>query len=320
MKILVTGGAGFIGSNIVEELLQDNRVELVRAIDDFSNGYRANVEEFIKNPKYEFLEGDICDYNFCIEATSGIDRITHQAALGSVPRSIENPMRTNEVNVGGTVNLLHAAKVNGASRIVLACSSSTYGDSKELPKAEEIIGNPISPYAVSKLTMELYAEVFQKTYGLDYVGLRYFNVFGPRQNPSNPYAAVIPIFCQAFIDNRRPVINGDGLTSRDFTFVENAVLANKLAIFSENDEAINEVYNVACGNEVTLDEMLKVLQQFTGKDLKPTYGPSRIGDVKHSRADISKIQRLLNYEPKVHFADGMRKVYQWYEENQDIPQ
>lgn len=318
MKVLVTGGAGFIGSNLVENFLQDDRIELVRVIDDFSNGYRHNVEEFLGRPKYEFLEGDICDYDFCLKATKEIDRITHQAALGSVPRSIENPMRTNEVNVGGTVNLLHAAKVNGVNRIVLACSSSTYGDSTELPKVEARIGNSLSPYAVSKLTVEIYADVFQKTYGLDFIGLRYFNIFGPRQNPSNPYAAVIPIFCQAFIEDRRPTINGDGLTSRDFTYVENAIHANKLALFSENEEALNEVYNVACGDQVTLNEMVEILQQYTGKDIKPAYGSERSGDVKHSRADISKIKRLLNYEPKVHFADGLSKVYKWYKENQDV--
>ena len=318
MNILITGGAGFIGSNLVENFLQDDRIDLVRVIDDFSNGYLHNVEEFLGRPKYEFLEGDICDYDFCLKATEGINRITHQAALGSVPRSIENPMRTNEVNVGGTVNLLHAAKVNGVDRIVLACSSSTYGDSKDLPKAEERIGNPLSPYAVSKLTVEIYADVFQKSYGLDFIGLRYFNIFGPRQNPSNPYAAVIPIFCQAFMDERRPTINGDGLTSRDFTYVENAINANKLALFSENKEALNEVYNVACGNQVTLNEMVEILQEHTGMDIIPIYGPERSGDVKHSRADISKINRLLRYEPKVHFSEGLSRVYQWYKENQDV--
>ena len=254
---------------------------MVRVIDDFSNGYRSNVTEFINHPKYEFIEGDICDYETCLKATKGIDRISHQAALGSVPRSIENPMRTNEVNVGGTVNVLHAAYSQGVDRVILACSSSTYGDSRELPKKEERIGKPLSPYAVSKLTVEQYAEVFNKTYGLDFIGLRYFNIFGPRQNPSNPYAAVIPIFCQAFLEGASPTINGDGLTSRDFTYVSNAVYANEKALFTESTEALNEVYNVACGDQVTLNEMVQYLQRMTGKNINPVFGPERSGDVRH---------------------------------------
>ena len=318
INLLITGGAGFIGSNLVKFFLDDDRIGLIRVIDDFSNGYRQNVEEFKAHPKYEFLEGDICEYGFCLEATKGIDRITHQAALGSVPRSIENPMRTNNVNVGGTVNLLHAAHKNGVDRIVLACSSSTYGDSQELPKVEERIGTPLSPYAVSKLTVEIYADVFSKTYGLDFIGLRYFNIFGPRQNPKNPYAAVIPIFCQAFLEEKQPTINGDGLTSRDFTFVENAVHANEVALFSENEEAINQVYNVACGDQVTLNDMVNMLKRFTGKNIDPLYGPERPGDVRHSRADISKIKRLLGYEPKVLFEEGLEEVYKWYQNHQNV--
>jgi UDP-N-acetylglucosamine/UDP-N-acetylgalactosamine 4-epimerase len=318
MKLLITGGAGFIGSNLTAHFLEKPEVELVRVIDDFSNGYRTNIEEFKSHPKFEFLEGDICDYSFCLEATKGINRITHQAALGSVPRSIENPMRTNEVNVGGTVNVLHAAHQQGVDRIVLACSSSTYGDSQELPKVEERIGNPLSPYAVSKLTVELYADVFQKTYGLDYVGLRYFNIFGPRQNPDNPYAAVIPIFCKAFIDDVRPLINGDGHTSRDFTFVENAVQANEKALFTNSTDALNQIYNVACGDQVTLNEMVEALQKITKKNIQAHHGPERSGDVRHSRADISKIINLLGYEPKVRFEEGLERVFQWYKENDDV--
>ncbi len=318
MNLLITGGAGFIGSNLIAHFLEKDEVQLVRAIDDFSNGYRHNIDEFINHPKFQFLEGDICDYNFCLKATEGIHRITHQAALGSVPRSIQNPMRTNEVNVGGTVNLLHAAKINGVDRVVLACSSSTYGDSAELPKVEERIGKPLSPYAVSKLTVEIYAEVFSKTYGLDYVGLRYFNIFGPRQNPSNPYAAVIPIFCKAFLENHQPTINGDGLTSRDFTFVENAIQANELALFTTNNEALNEVYNVACGDQVTLNEMVEALQRITNKSIEPLYGPERSGDVRHSRADIGKISRMLGYKPTVLFEEGLSRVYHWYKENQYV--
>lgn len=318
INLLITGGAGFIGSNLVKFFLDDNRIDSIRVIDDFSNGYRINVEEFKGHPKYEFMEGDICDYEFCLKATKGIDRITHQAALGSVPRSINNPMITNQVNVGGTVNLLHAAHKNGVNRIVLACSSSTYGDSQELPKVEERIGNPLSPYAVSKLTVEIYADVFSKTYGLDFIGLRYFNIFGPRQNPKNPYAAVIPIFCQAFLEEKQPTINGDGLTSRDFTFVENAVHANEVALFSESKEAINQVYNVACGDQVTLNGIVNMLKRFTGKNIDPLYGPERPGDVRHSRADISKIKRLLGYEPKVLFEEGLEEVYKWYQNHQNV--
>jgi UDP-N-acetylglucosamine 4-epimerase len=318
MKLLITGGAGFIGSNLAEHFLKDERVELVRVIDDFSNGYKENVQEFINHPKYEFLEGDICDYDFCLKASEGINRITHQAALGSVPRSIENPMRTNNVNVGGTVNVLHAAKTQGVDRVVLACSSSTYGDSQDLPKVEDRIGNPLSPYAVSKLTIESYADVFHKTYGLNFVGLRYFNIFGPRQNATNPYAAVIPIFCHAFLEGKKPTINGDGHTSRDFTFVQNAVQANERALFTENEDALNEIYNVACGDQVTLNEMIELLEEHTGISMKAHYGPERTGDVRHSRADISKIKRLLGYEPGVYFRDGLKQVYQWYKENTDV--
>ncbi len=319
MNLLITGGAGFIGSNLIAHFLKKEEVKMVRAIDDFSNGYRLNIEEFRNHPKFEFLEGDICDYDFCLKATRGINRISHQAALGSVPRSIQNPMRTNEVNIGGTVNILQAAKENGVDRVILACSSSTYGDSHELPKVEERIGNPLSPYAVSKLAVELYAAVFNKTYGLDLIGLRYFNIFGPRQNPDNPYAAVIPIFCKAFINDVRPIINGDGLTSRDFTFVDNAVKANELALFTESKEAVNQIYNVACGDQVTLNQMVSALQKITGKNIEPNYGEERNGDVRHSRADISKITKRLGYQPVVLFEEGLRHVYQWYKENDDVP-
>ena len=228
IKLLITGGAGFIGSNLVEYFLKDERISLVRALDDLSNGYYENIAEFEGHSKFEFIKGDITDYNTCLEACEGIDKISHQAALGSVPRSIENPIRTNEVNVGGTVNILYAAKECGVERIILAFSSSTYGDHPSLPKVEDKIGRPLSPYAVSKAAIEQYAEVFGKTYGINWIGFRYFNIFGPKQNPDNPYAAVIPIFCRAFLENGEITINGDGETSRDFTYVENAVLLNEL--------------------------------------------------------------------------------------------
>lgn len=311
-NLLITGGAGFIGSNLVEKFLRDDRVGLVRVVDDLSNGYFENIEEFLPNPKFEFVKGDICDYDVCRQVMRGIHKVTHQAALGSVPRSIENPMRTNEVNVGGTVNILHAAHEAGVNRIVLAFSSSTYGDSAELPKVEERIGRPLSPYAVSKYAAELYAEVFAKTYGLPFIGLRYFNIFGPRQNPDNPYAAVIPIFCKAFIEGRAPKINGDGTTSRDFTYVENALHANDLALFTDDRAALNQVYNVACGEQADLNDMVDMLRQITGKNIQPEYGPERPGDVKHSKADISKIKRCLGYTPQVRMLEGMRRVYQYY--------
>ncbi|MBL3655393.1 SDR family oxidoreductase [Fulvivirga sediminis] len=314
MKVIVTGGAGFIGSNLVAALLNDSRVTEVRVIDNLSNGYHSNIEEFIDNPKFSFFQEDIRDYEKMVELTQGFDAISHQAALGSVPRSIENPMLSTEVNVLGTVNVLHAAVQNKVGRVTLACSSSTYGDSKTLPKVEDNIGNPLSPYAITKYAVELYADVFKKTYGLNYVGFRYFNVFGPKQNPKNPYAAVIPLFCQAFIEGNEPTINGDGHTSRDFTFVDNAVQANVKAIFTENEDALNQVYNVACGEQTSLNEMIDMLKDISGKDIKANYGPERKGDVKHSKADITKITTSLEYEPEVKFKEGLASVYSWYEE------
>ena len=312
IRLLITGGAGFIGSNLVEHFLQDPRVALVRVLDDLSNGYYENIQEFEAHPKFEFIKGDICDYDTCLKACAGIDKISHQAALGSVPRSIENPMRTNAVNVGGTVNILHAAKEQGVERVILAFSSSTYGDHPGLPKVEGKEGKPLSPYAVSKAAIEQYAEVFGNTYGLNWIGLRYFNIFGPKQNPDNPYAAVIPIFCKAFLEEGEITINGDGETSRDFTFVANSVLANDLALFTESQEALNQVYNTACGDQVTLNQMVKMLEGISGKKVKVNYGPERPGDVKHSRADIAKIENLLAYRPEVRFEEGLERVYGWY--------
>lgn len=314
-KLIITGGAGFIGSNLTEKYLSDERIEKVRIIDDLSNGYYANLKQFETHPKFEFFEADICDYDKMVELTKGFDFITHQAALGSVPRSIQNPMRSTQVNIDGTVNILHAAVTNKIDRVVLACSSSTYGDSPSLPKVEDVIGNPLSPYAVTKFAVELFADVFHKTYGLNYVGLRYFNIFGPNQNPDNPYAAVIPIFCKAILEDKSPTINGDGETSRDFTFVENALHANDLALFTENPKALNQVYNVACGDQITLNEMIAMLNNISGKNIKPTYGPERAGDVKHSKADISKITELLGYQPKVRFKEGLEKAFQWYRDS-----
>lgn len=311
-RLLITGGAGFIGSNLVNKYINDSRVELVRVIDDLSNGYYSNIKEFVGHPKFEFVKADICDYKVCLEVTRGIDKISHQAALGSVPRSIVNPMRSTEVNILGTVNIMHAAHINGVERIVLACSSSTYGDSKEMPKVESRIGKPLSPYAVSKLAVEIFADVFYKTYNFNYIGLRYFNIFGPRQNPDNPYAAVIPLFCKAYLNNTNPVIFGDGDTSRDFTYVENALHANDLALFTEDQNALNEVYNVACGDQISLNSMVAFLKEISGKEINAVYENERPGDVKHSKADIRKISEKLGYKPQVHFKEGLKNVFEWY--------
>lgn len=313
INLLITGGAGFIGSNLVEHCLKDERVALVRVLDDLSNGYYENIQEFEGHPKFEFIKGDITDYDTCYKACEGIDKISHQAALGSVPRSIENPMRTNAVNVGGTVNMLYAAKEQGVERIILAFSSSTYGDHPGLPKVEGREGKPLSPYAVSKAAIEQYAEVFGKTYGLNWIGFRYFNIFGPKQNPDNPYAAVIPIFCKAFLEGGEITINGDGETSRDFTFVANAVLLNELGLFTDNKAALNQVYNGACGDQISLNAMVNMLARIAGKEVKVTHGPERPGDVRHSKANIGKAEELLGYAPKVRFEEGLKKIFGWYQ-------
>lgn len=312
IRLLITGGAGFIGSNLVEHFLKDDRISLVRVLDDLSNGYYENIAEFEGHPKFEFIKGDITDYDTCLKACEDINRISHQAALGSVPRSIENPIRTNEVNVGGTVNMLYAAKKQGVERIILAFSSSTYGDHPALPKVEDKIGKPLSPYAVSKAAIEQYAEVFGKTYGLNWIGFRYFNIFGPKQNPDNPYAAVIPIFCKAFIENGEITINGDGQTSRDFTYVDNAVRLNELGLFTENNDALNQIYNGACGDQISLNEMVGMLENISNKKVKVTHGPERPGDVRHSKANITKAESLIGYIPKVRFEEGLLEVFNWY--------
>lgn len=319
-KFLITGGAGFIGSNIVEYLIKYNAGH-VRVLDNLSNGYFDNIKDFMSLPNFEFILGDIRDLDTCKKAIEGIDFVSHQAALGSVPRSIADPITSNEVNVGGFLNILTAVKdASNIKRMVYAASSSTYGDSPELPKREGNEGNPLSPYAVTKLVNELYADVYSKVYGLNTIGLRYFNVFGPKQNPNNPYAAVIPIFCKAFIEGKQPIINGDGLTSRDFTFVENAVQANIRAMLLDVDNQSlesnmlnkHEVMNMACGDQVTLNEMIEMLNQLSGQQIKPIYGPERKGDVKHSKASIDKISTILNYEPQYRFKKGLEIVFEWY--------
>jgi UDP-N-acetylglucosamine 4-epimerase len=312
MRILVTGGAGFIGSNLVEKLLQDKRVTLVRVLDNLATGALKNIEAFNADPKFEFLEGDIRNYDTCLDACDTIDGVTHQAALGSVPRSIADPLTTNEVNITGTLNVFTAAKEKKIKRVVYAASSSTYGDHPGLPKVEDKIGNPISPYAVTKYVMELYARVYASLYNMQFIGLRYFNIFGPRQNPMGAYAAVIPLFAKALIENKPPLINGDGSHSRDFTYVDNAVQANILSLFTQSDAAINQVYNIACGHQTSLLELFNQLKKEANSDLQPNHGPDRTGDVKHSLADISKAEKLLGYHPAVSIEEGLRMTYRWY--------
>ncbi|MFK7972196.1 MAG: SDR family oxidoreductase [Bacteroidia bacterium] len=310
--ILVTGGAGFIGSNLVEGLLNDPRVAKVRVLDNLATGSLDNLSPFLQNPNFEFMEGDICDFDTCLKAVEGVDMITHQAALGSVPRSIENPLRTNAVNISGTLNVFTAAREAGVKRVVYAASSSTYGDSASLPKREDIIGSPLSPYAVTKLVNELYAKVYAQLFDMEFIGLRYFNIFGPNQNPAGPYAAVIPLFVQALLTGKAPTVHGDGLQSRDFTYVANAVQANLLALFTDNTEAVNQVYNIAVGEQTTLIGMYDKLREIAGSDLQAIHGPTRTGDVRHSLADISKARKYLKYEPAFDIDQGLAKAFEWY--------
>jgi len=322
-SFLVTGGAGFIGSNLVEYLLRFG-AKHVRVLDNLSNGYYENIAPFVSLPNFEFIEGDIRSLETCQNAVEGMDFISHQAALGSVPRSIKDPITSNEVNISGFLNMLVAAKESPTlKQFVYAASSSTYGDSAELPKVEGREGKPLSPYAVTKAVNEMYADVFSKTYNFHAIGLRYFNVFGPKQNANNPYAAVIPIFCKHFIDGTQPTINGDGLTSRDFTFVENAVQANikamtvGLSIETGFKIQKHEVFNTACGDQVNLNQMIDMLGEINHNPIQPIYGPERAGDVKHSKADIGKIESLLGYKPGFRFQEGLEIVYDWYISQKD---
>jgi UDP-N-acetylglucosamine 4-epimerase len=312
MRILVTGGAGFIGSHIVAALLEHPDVSFVRVMDNLATGSLKNIEEFKNSPKFEFIEADIRDYTACLRACDEIDRICHQAALGSVPRSINDPLTTDAVNNTGTLHIYNAARERHIKRVVYAASSSTYGDHPGLPKVEDKIGKPLSPYAVTKYVNELYAKVYADLFGLELIGLRYFNIFGPKQNPEGPYAAVIPLFVHAIINNEQPVINGDGNHSRDFTYVENAVQANLLSLFTDNPAAINQVYNIACGEQTTLNELFETLKEEAGSSLAAKHGPERIGDVKHSKADISKAKDLLNYSVKTNVREGLKETFRWY--------
>lgn len=313
-KFLITGGAGFIGSNLVQYLI-NHGAGLVRVLDNLSNGYYSNIEEFVGLENFEFIEGDIRDINTCKAALQGIDYVSHQAALGSVPRSIADPITTNDVNISGFLNMLTAVKdTPSVKRMVYAASSSTYGDSAILPKVEGEEGDPLSPYAVTKAVNEMYGDVFSKVYGFHTIGLRYFNVFGPRQNPDNPYAAVIPIFCKAFIEDRQPVINGDGKTSRDFTFVANAVQANIKSMLYDGLTQ-HEIFNVACGSQIDLNGVVSLLKEITGKELNPIYQQERRGDVKHSLASIEKIKDTIGYACEYSFEQGIGIVYDWYLNN-----
>lgn len=312
MRILITGGAGFIGSNLAAHLLQQPGIELVRVLDNMATGSEKNIAELMKHPGFELMQGDIRDYNKCLLACDGIDLISHQAALGSVPRSINDPLTSNEVNVTGTLHMFTAAREKKIRRVVYAASSSTYGDHPGLPKVEDKIGNPLSPYAVTKYVNELYAKVFADIYGLELIGLRYFNVFGPKQNPQGPYAAVIPLFIKSVLDNVPPLINGDGEHSRDFTYVGNVVQANQRALFTTDRKAVNEVYNVAFGEQTSLNQLFEMIKEVAGSDLAPKYGPERKGDVKHSLADISKGKTLLGYDPAISIREGIKITFEWY--------
>jgi UDP-N-acetylglucosamine/UDP-N-acetylgalactosamine 4-epimerase len=311
VNLLITGGAGFIGSNLVEHFLEDEGVGLVRVLDNLSNGYIENIQEFFNHPRFEFVEGDIRDYETCLKACEGIDKISHQAALGSVPRSIQNPMQSAEVNILGTVNLMYAAVQQKVERIILAFSSSTYGDHPDLPKVEKNIGNPLSPYAVTKASIEQFADVFGKTYGLKWIGLRYFNVFGPKQNPDNPYAAVIPIFVKSFLNKNQVTVFGDGETTRDFTFIQNVISINSKSLYTEKEAAMNEVYNVACSENISLNGILSELEKIFGYKVRKVYQEERKGDIKHSLASINKARNLLNYGVEVNFSEGLNRTVQW---------
>jgi UDP-N-acetylglucosamine/UDP-N-acetylgalactosamine 4-epimerase len=312
-SFLITGGAGFIGSNIVEYLMQ-NGAGKVRVLDNFSTGSMENIEQWLPRPEFSLIEGDIRDLETCRNALQGIDYVLHQAALGSVPRSINDPITSNEVNVSGFLNMLVAARDAGVKRMVYAASSSTYGDHPGLPKVEDKIGNPLSPYAVTKYVNELYAQVFSRTYDFHTIGLRYFNVFGPRQNPRGPYAAVIPLFIQNALKNEAPFINGDGTTSRDFTYVENAVQANIKALFAP-DINKHEVVNIAVGDVTTLNQLWKYICDIAGIDLPARYREERKGDVRHSLANVGKAKQLIGYEPAVTIQNGLQTTVEWYRQS-----
>jgi UDP-N-acetylglucosamine 4-epimerase len=315
-KVLITGGAGFIGSNLCEYFLAQN-YEVV-CLDNFATGHRHNLTSCLQDPNFTLIEGDIRNLADCQLAVIGVDYVLHQAALGSVPRSINDPITSNEVNVSGFLNMLVAARDAKVKRFVYAASSSTYGDSASLPKIEDVIGKPLSPYAITKYVNELYADIFSKTYGLETIGLRYFNVFGRKQDPNGAYAAVIPKFVMQFMNYESPVINGDGMYSRDFTYIDNVIHMNELAMTNQNPEAINTVYNTAFGDRTTLNELVHYLKEYlTEWDPKiaavpVVYGPHRNGDIPHSLASIEKAKNLLGYNPQFSIKTGLKEAVAWY--------
>ncbi len=316
MKILITGAAGFIGSNLCEQMLLEGYT--VIGLDNFATGHAYNLNDFKANPNFSFIEGDIRNFNNCLKVTEGVDYVLHQAALGSVPRSLLDPITSNEVNVNGFLNMLEASKQNQVKRFVYAASSSTYGDSKALPKVEENIGKPLSPYAITKYVNELYADIYSSTYGLETIGLRYFNVFGRRQDPNGAYAAVIPKFVGQFLNGEAPQINGDGSFSRDFTYIDNVIQMNHLAMTTDNPEAINQVYNTAVGDRISILEMAELIREGLANydpliaKTAIKFGPYRAGDIPHSQASIEKAKKALNYNPSHQFKEGLAASLEWY--------
>jgi len=317
--ILITGGAGFIGSNLCEHFLE--KKYKVICLDNFSTGFRHNIAHLLSNSAFSLVEGDVRDYATCQKVLDGVDYVLHQAALGSVPRSIQDPLTSNEVNVTGFLNMLHASKEAGIRRFLYAASSSTYGDSEALPKVEDQIGKPLSPYAITKYVNEMYADVFSKTYGMETIGLRYFNVFGRRQNPNGAYAAVIPKFVMQLMQHESPVINGDGNYSRDFTYIDNVIQMNELAMTTQNPKALNTVYNTAFGDRTTLNDLIHHLKKYLSEfdpeiaAVDVIHGPNRMGDIPHSLASIDKAKELLHYNPQFSIAQGLKEAVKWYWEN-----
>lgn len=321
MKVLVTGGAGFIGSNLCEALLENG--DNVICLDNFSTGHIENILPLIEKypTTFKLIVGDIRNMNDCRKAVDGVEYVLHEAALGSVPRSIKDPVTTNEVNIGGFLNMIIASRDAGVKRFIFAASSSTYGDSKTLPKVEDVIGKPLSPYAITKYVDELYADVFAKTYGTEYIGLRYFNVFGRRQDPNGAYAAVIPLFVKRFMNHESPNINGDGEYSRDFTYIDNVIQMNMLALQTQNPEALNQIYNTAYGERTTLNQLVAYLKEYLSEydpkiaNIDATHGPNRAGDIPHSLANVDKAKKLLGYDPKYSMREGLKEACKWYWEN-----
>lgn len=321
MKVLVTGGAGFIGSNLCEHLLEQGHQ--VRVLDNFATGHIENLLPLIDKygKQIELQVGDIRNMDDCRKAVEGMEYVLHEAALGSVPRSIKDPVTTNEVNIGGFLNMIVASRDAGIKRFVFAASSSTYGDSASLPKVEDVIGKPLSPYAITKYVDELYADVFARTYGFEYIGLRYFNVFGRRQDPNGAYAAVIPLFFKKLVAHEAPTINGDGTYSRDFTYIDNVIQMNMLALTTTNPEAVNQIYNTAYGERTDLNQLVDYLKEFLSEydpaiaEIEPVHGPNRLGDIPHSLASVDKARRLLGYDPKFRMRDGLREATKWYWNN-----